>query len=88
MRVPCLLSGAAPAASAAIGIKPAAQLRLPFGRVAGVGPLRMLAPVGLIVVMGIRVVAVDIGAVGPPSKFAWAEFEAPGREVLAAGHDP
>jgi hypothetical protein len=48
----------------------------------------MLAPVGLIVVMGIRVVAVDIGAVGPPSKFAWAEFEAPGREVLAAGHDP
>jgi hypothetical protein len=44
--VPCLLSGAAPAASAAIGIKPAAQLRLPFGRVAGVGPLQMLAPAG------------------------------------------
>lgn len=33
-------------------------------------------------------VAVDIGAVGPPSKFAWAEFDVPGREVVATGDDP
>jgi hypothetical protein len=38
--------------------------------------------------MGMRVVAVDIGAVGPPSRFAWAEFDAPGHEVAATGDDP
>jgi hypothetical protein len=30
-------------------------------------------------------VAVDVGSVGPPSKFAWAGFDAPGREVVASG---
>jgi hypothetical protein len=38
--------------------------------------------------MGIRVVAVDIGSVGPYSKFAWAAFDAPERQVMAAGTDP
>jgi hypothetical protein len=38
--------------------------------------------------MGIRVVAVDIGSVGPSSKFAWAAFDAPERQVAAAGTDP
>jgi len=38
--------------------------------------------------MGIRVVAVDIGSVGPSSKFAWAAFDAPERQVMAAGTDP
>jgi hypothetical protein len=37
--------------------------------------------------MGIRVVAVDIGSVGPSSKFAWAAFDAPERQVMAAGTD-
>ena len=35
-----------------------------------------------------RVVAVDVGSVGPPSKFAWAAFDAPGRAVVAHGTDP
>jgi hypothetical protein len=38
--------------------------------------------------MGIRVVAVDIGSVGPSSKFAWAAFDAPGRVLIADGTDP
>src|SRR5260370_10635106 len=38
--------------------------------------------------MGIRVVAVDIGSVGPSSKFAWAAFDAPERQAMAAGTDP
>src|SRR6266700_215843 len=38
--------------------------------------------------MGIRVVAVDIGSVGPSSKFAWAAFDAPGRDLIAAGLTP
>ena len=38
--------------------------------------------------MGIRVVAVDIGSVGPSSKFAWAAFDAPGRDLIAVGTDP
>jgi hypothetical protein len=38
--------------------------------------------------MGTRVVAVDIGSVRPPSKFAWAAFDAPGRDVIKAGDDP
>jgi hypothetical protein len=38
--------------------------------------------------MGIRVVAVDIGSVGPSSKFAWAAFDAPQRQVMAAGTNP
>jgi hypothetical protein len=37
--------------------------------------------------MGIRVVAVDIGSVGA-SSFAWAAFDAPERQVMAAGTDP
>ncbi len=38
--------------------------------------------------MGIRVVAVDIGSAGPSSTFAWAAFDAPARQVMAAGTDP
>ena len=38
--------------------------------------------------MGIRVVAVDIGSVGQSSKFAWAAFDAPGRDLIADGTDP
>ena len=38
--------------------------------------------------MGIGVVAVDIGSVGPSSTFAWAAFDAPDRQVIAAGTDP
>ena len=38
--------------------------------------------------MGIRVVAVDIGSVRPSSKFAWAAFDAPGRDLIAVGTDP
>jgi hypothetical protein len=38
--------------------------------------------------MGTCVVAVDIGSVRSPSKFAWAEFDAPGRDVIEAGDDP
>jgi hypothetical protein len=35
--------------------------------------------------MGTRVVAVDIGSVRPPSKFAWAALDAPGRDVVNEG---
>jgi hypothetical protein len=38
--------------------------------------------------MGIRVVAVDVGSVGPPSKVAWAAFEPPAREAVMSGNDP
>jgi hypothetical protein len=39
--------------------------------------------------MGIRVVAVDIGSVGSSSMmFAWAAFDAPGRDLIADGTDP
>lgn len=38
--------------------------------------------------MGTRVVVVDIGSVGPPSKFAWVAFDAPGRELVKDGADP
>ena len=38
--------------------------------------------------MSIRVVAVGIGSVGPSSKFAWAAFDAPGRDLIADGTDP
>jgi hypothetical protein len=34
------------------------------------------------------VVAVDIGSVVPPSKFAWAAFDAPGRDLVSDGEDP
>jgi hypothetical protein len=34
------------------------------------------------------VVAVDIGSVVPPSKFTWAAFDAPGRDVVKDGEDP
>jgi hypothetical protein len=39
-------------------------------------------------VMGIRVVTVEVGSVGAPSKFAWVGFDAPAREVLMSGNDP
>jgi hypothetical protein len=42
----------------------------------------------LITGMGTRLVAVDIGSVRPPSKFVWAAFDAPGRELIEAGEDP
>ena len=38
--------------------------------------------------MGTRVVAVEIGSVKPPSKFAWAAFDAPGRDLVKHGEDP
>jgi hypothetical protein len=38
--------------------------------------------------MGTRVVAVDIGSVASPSKFAWAAFDAPGRGLVDSGEDP
>jgi hypothetical protein len=38
--------------------------------------------------MGTRVVAVDVGSLGPPSKFAWAAFDAPGRDLVEDGADP
>jgi hypothetical protein len=38
--------------------------------------------------MGTRVVSVDIGSVRPPSKFAWAAFDAPGRDLVKDGEDP
>jgi hypothetical protein len=38
--------------------------------------------------MGTRVTAVDVGSVGPPSKFAWVAFDAPGRELVKDGADP
>lgn len=38
--------------------------------------------------MNVRVVAVGIGSVGPPSKFAWAAFDAPNRDITATGDDP
>ncbi len=33
-------------------------------------------------------VAVDVGSVGPPSKFGWAAYDVPAREVLMSGDDP
>ena len=38
--------------------------------------------------MGIRIVAVDIGSVRPPSNFAWAAYDASGRIVVDKGTDP
>jgi hypothetical protein len=38
--------------------------------------------------MRARVVAVDVGSVGLPSKFAWAAFNAPGRSLVRDGADP
>ena len=38
--------------------------------------------------MGIRVVAVDVGSVRPPSRFAWAAFAPPAREAIMSGNDP
>ena len=38
--------------------------------------------------MGTRVVAVDIGSVRAPSKFAWAAFDPPGRVLIKTGEDP
>lgn len=38
--------------------------------------------------MGTRLVAVDIGSVRPPSKFAWVAFDAPGRDPVKDGADP
>jgi len=38
--------------------------------------------------MGSRVVAMDVGSVRPPSRFAWAGFEAPVLDPVAEGSDP
>jgi hypothetical protein len=38
--------------------------------------------------MGVCVMAVDIGSVRPASNFAWAAFDAPGRELVDCGMDP
>jgi hypothetical protein len=38
--------------------------------------------------MGVCVVLVDIGSVRPPSKFAWAAIDAPGRDLVDSGMDP
>jgi hypothetical protein len=38
--------------------------------------------------MGIRVVAVHIGSIWSSSNFAWAAFDAPGLDLIAAGTDP
>jgi len=38
--------------------------------------------------MRTRLVAVDIGSMRPPSRFAWAAFDAPGRDVIDEGTDP
>jgi hypothetical protein len=38
--------------------------------------------------MGVCVVAVDIGSVRSPSKFAWAAFDAPGRDLVNSGTNP
>lgn len=48
----------------------------------------MLEERDLLQVMSIRVVAVDVGSVGPPPKFAWAGFDAPAREPCGSGSDP
>src|SRR5260221_6768613 len=63
-----------------------AGIRVPLllarGRVCGRGEHGCL-----IQAMGIRVVAVDVGSVGPPSKFGWAAYDVPAREVLMSGDD-
>jgi hypothetical protein len=38
--------------------------------------------------MGTHVMAIDIGSVRPPSKFAWTTFDAPGRNLINTGEDP
>jgi len=38
--------------------------------------------------MGVCVVAVYIGSVRPRSKFAWAAFDAPGRDLVDSGTNP
>jgi hypothetical protein len=38
--------------------------------------------------MKTRVIAVDVGSVRAPSKFAWAAFDAPDRDVMVDGTDP
>lgn len=38
--------------------------------------------------MRIRVVAVDVGSVKRPSRFAWAAFDTPQRSAVAGGQDP
>jgi len=38
--------------------------------------------------MRTRLVAVDTGSTRPPSRFAWAAFDAPGRDVADEGTDP
>jgi hypothetical protein len=50
--------------------------------------LRVSAQGRLMQAMGIRVVAVDVGSVRRPSKFAWAAFEPPARDALTFGNDP
>src|SRR5690242_19289171 len=38
--------------------------------------------------VGVRVVAVDVGSVGPPSRFAWVALDACGTTPTAGGVDP
>lgn len=38
--------------------------------------------------VSIRVVAVDVGSIKPPSRFAWAALDTPERRLIADGEDP
>jgi hypothetical protein len=38
--------------------------------------------------VGVRVVAVDVGSVGPPSRFAWVALDVEGSEPAVGGVDP
>src|SRR5260221_14174406 len=64
-----------------------AGIRVPLllarGRVCGRGEHGCL-----IQAMGIRVVAVDVGSVGPPSKFGWAAYDVPPPEAVMPGEGP
>src|SRR5258707_14550082 len=63
-----------------------AGIRVPLllarGRVCGRGEHGCL-----IQAMGIRVVAADVGSVGPASKVGSAAYDVPAREVLKSGDD-
>jgi hypothetical protein len=38
--------------------------------------------------MDARIVAVDVGSIAPPSRFAWAALDAPEKDIVARGSDP
>jgi hypothetical protein len=42
----------------------------------------------LITATGVCVVAVDVGSVRPPSKFAWVASDVPGRDLVSSDTDP